>query len=96
VLDFTALFAFFVNYFHLSFQNFFCNACLAGRQAVEEKMSGIQSQIARAFKLTVYFIAFAISRPRFRINFSVATPKFSGMTEKENISNASDSYILSL
>ncbi|MCD6149587.1 hypothetical protein J7J13_02240, partial [bacterium] len=84
--DFTALFAFFVNYFHLSFQNFFCNA-------VEEKMSGIQSQIARAFKLTVYFIAFAISRPRFRINFSVAAPKFSGITEKENVNNASDFYI---
>jgi len=51
---------------------------------VEEKMSGIQSQIARAFKLAVYFIAFAISQaclPRrtgFRINFSVSLLPLSG------------------
>jgi len=69
---------------------------------VEEKMSGIQSQIARVFKLAVYFITSAISHPclvgrqaGFRINFSVSLLPLSGTEwhKRENVNNARVSYI---
>jgi len=49
----------------MSFRNFPQRHLPASRQGMEEKMSGIQSQIIRAFESANHFITPTLSHPRF-------------------------------